>query len=297
MVDQKKTKDPRKGLRNLQTKVTDTIPKQDSPNPDVVVTEQKTNTPQDQAAQPQSNVQPIGGVIDGEQVGGPTLPQDLKSPAQLKAEAGILPEEETLRDQPAINQIAASVATGGGLATAQGVAAGRGFTAATNTFTNTAIREKSITSLANKFSVNEVKIANEIKRREISSEITKLMTKKSLINSKAVKLVAGGGLLLASGEGIAVWYGVDNIISGTGILARDTAQDVRFGADIEEGRKRFDQMQENVDLATSFVTQATYHNPLLWAIGKFYRQGIKAQQFAIDENRARMEEGAVLSGQ
>jgi len=157
--------------------------------------------------------------------------------------------------------------------------------------------DEGVARIAEQFGLKESTVRKSIAKRDFNKEVSKLLTEpagKKLLTKATIK--AGGTIVVADAV-IATWYALDNIISGTSILMRDTANDVIFGEnprkDVVRGREVFDEAQRNVDFAKSYVNSARIRNPLLWwPLGKLYKQGLEAQQFQIDQQRERMEAGA-----
>lgn len=155
-----------------------------------------------------------------------------------------------------------------------------------------AAQEKSIQKIMKSFKIGRKgaeKISKEYARMKKPAVIRQLT---DISNNKLMKKgVKIGGLILVADAMMALWYSVDNIISGHSLLLRDTVGDVQFnGLPVEEAQRTFSEAQEDIDAAKEFVTTSTIVNPLLWwPLGKFYRRGIEAQQFQIDSQRNRLD--------
>ena len=133
------------------------------------------------------------------------------------------------------------------------------------------------------------KILSAITKSKMKQEIAKAASPASW---KPLKTALKFGATVITLEAmIPVWYALDNMISGTSILLRDTAQNLKFSdktpEQIENAQRIYQEAQENVDFWKSTVTRITGHNPyLIFGLGKMYRQGLEDSQFIIDENRA-----------
>lgn len=109
------------------------------------------------------------------------------------------------------------------------------------------------------------------------------------IVSKTTLSVAGS---IAGGSGIMTWLASDNIISGMNIFTRDTTQAVSRGQlDPSEALQRFDEAQEFVDGARSFINTNTMVNPLLWPFRKILMTNADAAQLVLDSNRETIIQG------
>lgn len=160
-------------------------------------------------------------------------------------------------------------------------------------------REKTIASIRRKFMVRGKLLPRksaeniaDIYEKQKKSKLGQFLDPLSPRNLKSTKGIIGlGGVAsVAHAGGIAAWYAVDNIISGESIFLRDTVNDVIAGRDTYDNAiNTFEIAQQDIDKAENFVNVNTRINPLLWPVGKFYRNGLQAQQRIIDGHRARLE--------
>lgn len=155
-------------------------------------------------------------------------------------------------------------------------------------------RERSLQSIMRKTKVprQQAEEISKIYERANRTKLHRLLDPFNLRNASTIqKITVVGGVMTISGSlGIASWYALDNIISGTSVFLRDVVNDVSRGnGTYEEAITIFDEHQDDIDRAKLFVTTASIINPGAWPIAFFYINGVKQQQNLIDGQRDRLE--------
>lgn len=156
----------------------------------------------------------------------------------------------------------------------------------------TKAQDKSITKIANRFGKSEEWVRKKFQGKladKAMNEAIKEMTVKQIVTLG----IAGTGLgaAISGVDSMYNWYALDNIMSGTTIIARDYVDMVQFGGmDAQEAIDLIEARKETMEIARNKVEISAKWNPASWAVGKLLTSGMDLSQEQINANIANIKQ-------
>lgn len=151
------------------------------------------------------------------------------------------------------------------------------------TITKAAIsrEEATINKLAAKYGKKPESIKKMIDNAALKKEIGS--SGSWLTKEKLLKFGTGAAVTLASTDALLLWYGLDNVIGGQKLYARDLLGAVNSGnINPVDAEKTLNETNQTRTTAINFIDASTKYNPMLWPFRNYILSGLNADNTEID---------------